>query len=480
MSSALTQALRALRVAAPGREVSQDTDSPFARGPSPAPHNPRAPASPTCMAPDCRRNSSTNDEGVTVSPSLEDVSIPPSFLCPVSMEIMSDPVILATGHTYDRPSIQRWLDSGHKTCPVTGTRLRHMELTPNFALRSTIADWAAENGIDLQRTRPSEPAAAPAEPPRQAPQQAAGRQSANILHGHDEIVWALQPAPGGRLFSASADRTIRAWDVASARCLGVLSGHTRPVLALALAGGRLFSGSYDHRIIEWCPESFRALRTLEGHHDAVRALATAPGGRLVSGSYDASVRVWDVEAGACCGVLVGHAGPVRALAVCAGAVFSGSYDASIRAWDVEANRCLGSLEGHTGAVRALATDGARVFSGSDDASIRVWDARSLACLATLCGHADNVRVLAVGGGLLCSGSWDRTVRVWSVDHLTCLQVRVRGGCLGGKFGREVEGGGGVQGGARCSRGAQLRQRLERRGLEGGSLQRARESCLLAG
>lgn len=43
-------------------------------------------------------------------------------------------------------------------------------------------DWAAENGIDLQRTRPSEPAAAPAEPPRQAPQQAAGRQSANILH----------------------------------------------------------------------------------------------------------------------------------------------------------------------------------------------------------------------------------------------------------------------------------------------------------
>lgn len=51
----------------------------------------------------------------------------------------SDPVILATGHTYDRPSIQRWLDSGHKTCPVTGTRLRHMELTPNFALRSTIA-----------------------------------------------------------------------------------------------------------------------------------------------------------------------------------------------------------------------------------------------------------------------------------------------------------------------------------------------------
>ena len=49
-----------------------------------------------------------------------------------------DPVILATGHTYDRSSIERWLEQGHKTCPVTGMRLRHLELTPNFALRSAI------------------------------------------------------------------------------------------------------------------------------------------------------------------------------------------------------------------------------------------------------------------------------------------------------------------------------------------------------
>lgn len=49
-----------------------------------------------------------------------------------------DPVILATGHTYDRGSIERWLEQGHKTCPVTGMRLRHLELTPNFALRSAI------------------------------------------------------------------------------------------------------------------------------------------------------------------------------------------------------------------------------------------------------------------------------------------------------------------------------------------------------
>ncbi|KAM2043587.1 hypothetical protein TB1_036260 [Malus domestica] len=38
---------------------------------------------------------------------------PDDFKCPTSLEIMSDPVILSSGHTFDRASIQRWLDAGH-------------------------------------------------------------------------------------------------------------------------------------------------------------------------------------------------------------------------------------------------------------------------------------------------------------------------------------------------------------------------------
>ncbi len=72
---------------------------------------------------------------------------PSSFYCPISMELMSDPVVLATGHTYERVCIERWLQQGNRTCPVTGMRLRHLELTPNFALRvavqaSTLIDVA--------------------------------------------------------------------------------------------------------------------------------------------------------------------------------------------------------------------------------------------------------------------------------------------------------------------------------------------------
>ncbi|KAF8409432.1 hypothetical protein HHK36_005508 [Tetracentron sinense] len=67
---------------------------------------------------------------------------PDEFKCPISLEIMSDPVILSSGHTFDRSSIQRWLDSGHRTCPITKLPLpQHPSLIPNHALRSLISNF---------------------------------------------------------------------------------------------------------------------------------------------------------------------------------------------------------------------------------------------------------------------------------------------------------------------------------------------------
>lgn len=72
---------------------------------------------------------------------------PASFYCPVSMELMSDPVMVATGHTYDRQCIAKWLAQGNRTCPVTGMRLRHLELVPNHALRNAIqVGWLSSAG----------------------------------------------------------------------------------------------------------------------------------------------------------------------------------------------------------------------------------------------------------------------------------------------------------------------------------------------
>lgn len=99
---------------------------------------------------DAKMEVGVEDHGGKAAPSPSAAaSAPPHFLCPVSMELMKDPVMVATGHTYDRPSIKRWLEQGHKTCPVTGSRLRNLDLLPNFALRSAISEWAAANNVKL-------------------------------------------------------------------------------------------------------------------------------------------------------------------------------------------------------------------------------------------------------------------------------------------------------------------------------------------
>uniref|UniRef100_A0A6V7QU10 RING-type E3 ubiquitin transferase n=1 Tax=Ananas comosus var. bracteatus TaxID=296719 RepID=A0A6V7QU10_ANACO len=43
--------------------------------------------------------------------------IPDDFRCPISLDLMKDPVIVATGQTYERGCIEKWLQAGHLTCP---------------------------------------------------------------------------------------------------------------------------------------------------------------------------------------------------------------------------------------------------------------------------------------------------------------------------------------------------------------------------
>ncbi|KAL5214621.1 hypothetical protein ABZP36_003773 [Zizania latifolia] len=71
-----------------------------------------------------------------------EVKIPSFFRCPISLDVMRSPVSLCTGVTYDRASIQRWLDSGNTTCPATMLPLPSTDLVPNLTLRSLIAHWS--------------------------------------------------------------------------------------------------------------------------------------------------------------------------------------------------------------------------------------------------------------------------------------------------------------------------------------------------
>lgn len=74
-----------------------------------------------------------------------ELTTPSNFLCPISLDLMKDPVTLPTGITYDRQSIESWIEAGNATCPITNKVLKDVEPIPNHAIRKIIQDWCVEN-----------------------------------------------------------------------------------------------------------------------------------------------------------------------------------------------------------------------------------------------------------------------------------------------------------------------------------------------
>nr|XP_015883682.2 U-box domain-containing protein 21-like [Ziziphus jujuba var. spinosa] len=72
-------------------------------------------------------------------------AIPDHFLCPISLDLMKDPVTLSSGITYDRESIEKWLEAGNFTCPVTNQVLGSFDQIPNHSLRKMIQEWCSQN-----------------------------------------------------------------------------------------------------------------------------------------------------------------------------------------------------------------------------------------------------------------------------------------------------------------------------------------------
>ncbi|KAJ1270942.1 hypothetical protein BS78_06G089700 [Paspalum vaginatum] len=85
------------------------------------------------------------------APAPAPVEVPKFFVCPISLEVMRDPVTLSSGITYNRDSIERWVfTDGHGDCPVTKLPLGadDLEPTPNHTLRRLIQAWCAAHAVE--------------------------------------------------------------------------------------------------------------------------------------------------------------------------------------------------------------------------------------------------------------------------------------------------------------------------------------------
>ena len=84
--------------------------------------------------------------------------------CPITLDVMRDPVLAGDGHSYEREAIERWL-AGHRTSPLTGRLMPNTTLLPNHRLRALIQDL---QGGSTPRPVQGGPEAGPVVNPRAA------------------------------------------------------------------------------------------------------------------------------------------------------------------------------------------------------------------------------------------------------------------------------------------------------------------------
>ena len=78
--------------------------------------------------------------------------IPDYLICPITLDLMDDPVICADGITYNRKSIQKWLETNN-TSPKTNTILKDIGLIPNLALKKAVANFKRKDTKYLKVNR---------------------------------------------------------------------------------------------------------------------------------------------------------------------------------------------------------------------------------------------------------------------------------------------------------------------------------------
>lgn len=237
----------------------------------------------------------------------------------------------------------------------------------------------------------------------------------------------LLASANGNPSGSGVDNSILLWDIQSHSQQAILEGHQLAVTSIALNadGNRLASASADQTVRIWDVETGQAaMPPLTGHTDAVMSVAFNPDGTvLASGGFDRTIRLWDAQTGAPINQpLTGHTDAVLSVAFSPDGTMlaSGSFDGTARLWNWATGQALSDpLAEHTDAVTQVvfSPDGTMLASTSRDGTTRLWDLSQQPITSrVLAGHQNWVLSAAFHPSqpLLATGSRDNTIILWDL------------------------------------------------------------------
>jgi WD40 repeat protein len=191
-------------------------------------------------------------------------------------------------------------------------------------------------------------------------------------------------------------------------------------VAISPSGTLLASASADHTVRMWDIKTHRPVGDPLRAPGPVHSVTFAPHGGILATATDDGARLWDTATHKMIGTpLAADAQPVNDVAFTPDGTLlaTAGADHTVRLWDVATRQPVGAPFEHPAAVQRLAIspDGQTLASASGQ-QIFLWDIASRSLTATLTGHTGPVTSLAFSPDrkTLVSGSRDRTVRFWNV------------------------------------------------------------------
>jgi WD40 repeat protein len=218
-----------------------------------------------------------------------------------------------------------------------------------------------------------------------------------VLAGHRGNINALVALAEGYAISASADCTMRKWNLETGCEELCFAGHEKPVNAIALSGPLILSASADGHLGLWNVQSGHLVSMLRGHTAPINWVASLYDRvGAITASADGTLRVWDLPAGRCRHILNGHTQPVNCVTLTNdNRAVSASADATLRLWDLTTGLCIAEMKGHTAPVNFVVTVDRIAISAGADGTIRSWSTKNGATLGGMRVHGAPINRLAI-------------------------------------------------------------------------------------
>jgi serine/threonine protein kinase len=265
------------------------------------------------------------------------------------------------------------------------------------------------------------------------------------LSGHEgSVLDMLLLRDGDTLVTASADQTVRFWDLNTQRPLKTLKYHTNVVKALTMTTDQeiLISAGDDRTIQFWDMATGQPLVTLvDAHPLPINALEVSNNGTLlISADSGGNIYLWKLtdQSGRVNPKNLVEAGPERTLqadGTVNDLLLTGddsyliSGGKSLLVWTMaDLLREPTALIGHEPLTFVnrldISEDNLTLVSASSDKTVRLWNMKDRTPKAILRGHQGYVNDVRIEGQHLWSSDQAQTISVWDLQQNTHVETIV--------------------------------------------------------